>query len=199
MSVKVNNMGCYAYIIKIIHHFIAVSLILDNGHSDPEILLVCGECLKKRGVGNTQFPCTRLWNHVISIVISIVISWFQQWFHDFYKDSRLQWFQISTLTALSTAWFLFTVMISRQISDFNRNFWFQYRFQYRFLSDFRDFYRFLALARCMGGVRFRISALISKQISDFWMQISADFNWFHHSVYKISTVASSSAVCDLAF
>jgi len=22
MSVKVNNMGCYAYIIKIIHHFI---------------------------------------------------------------------------------------------------------------------------------------------------------------------------------
>jgi len=44
----------------------------------------------------------------------------------------------------------------------------------------------------MGGVRFLISALISKQISDFWMQISADFNWFHHSVYEISTVASPS-------
>ena len=52
-----------------------------------------------RGVGNTQFPCTRFRNHVISIVI----SWFQQWFHDFYKDFRLQWFQISTLTALRTA------------------------------------------------------------------------------------------------
>jgi len=44
----------------------------------------------------------------------------------------------------------------------------------------------------MGGVRFLISALISKWISDFWMQISADFNWFHHSVYEISTVASPS-------
>jgi len=44
----------------------------------------------------------------------------------------------------------------------------------------------------MGGVRFRISALISEQISDFWAQISADFNWFHHSVYEISTVASPS-------
>ena len=44
----------------------------------------------------------------------------------------------------------------------------------------------------MGGVRFRISALISKQISDFWTQISADFNWFYHSVYEISTVASPS-------
>ena len=41
----------------------------------------------------------------------------------------------------------------------------------------------------MDGVRF---ALISKQISDFWTQISADFNRFHHSVYEISTVASPS-------
>jgi len=27
----------------------------------------------------------------------------------------------------------------------------------------------------MGGIRFRISAKISKQISDFWTQISTDF------------------------
>ena len=45
----------------------------------------------------------------------------------------------------------------------------------------------------MGGVRFLISALISKQISDFRTQISADFNRFHHSVYEIFTVASTSA------
>ena len=44
----------------------------------------------------------------------------------------------------------------------------------------------------MGGVRFRISDLTSKQVSDFWTQISADFNWFYHSVYEISTVASPS-------
>jgi len=44
----------------------------------------------------------------------------------------------------------------------------------------------------MGGVRFLIAVMISKQISDFWTQISADFIWFHHSVYEISTVASPS-------
>jgi len=46
----------------------------------------------------------------------------------------------------------------------------------------------------MSGVRFRISAKISKQISDFWTQISADFTWFHHSVYEISTVANPSRI-----
>ena len=71
----------------------------------------------------------RGWQHTISLyqVRDFKIMWFQLWFRDFNsdfmistnKDFRLQWFQISTLTVLRTAWFLFTVMISRQISDFN--------------------------------------------------------------------------------
>jgi len=62
-----------------------------------------------RGVGNTQFPCTRFRDFHCDFVISTVISWFLQRF-------RITEIQISTLTALRTAWFLFTVMISRQIS-----------------------------------------------------------------------------------
>ena len=96
------------------------------------IFVIFRVCVAKSEGLATQFLCTRFRNHVISIVI----SWFQQ------ISWLLPRFQISTLTALRTAWFLFTVMISRQISDFNINFWFQYRFlsdSYRFLTDIASY------------------------------------------------------------
>ena len=73
---------------------------------------------------------------VRDFVISIVISWFLQWFRitvilDFYSHSPQNG------------------MISLHSYDFTTDFWFQW-FHYRFLSDFRDFYRFLALARVHG-------------------------------------------------
>jgi len=121
---------------------------------------------RRRGVGNTQFPCTRFREFNCDFVISTVISWF------------LPRFQITVISDFSSQpseqhdfssqlWF-------HDISDFNTNFW----FQFRFLSDFRDFYRFLGLAGCMAGVRFRISALIPSRflISGHRFQlISTDF------------------------
>jgi len=44
MSVKVNNVGCYAYIIKNYQSFYytyRITLILDNGRSDPDFGHFC--------------------------------------------------------------------------------------------------------------------------------------------------------------
>ena len=77
----------------------------------------------ERGVGNTQFPCTRFRDFNCDFVISTVISWFIQWFwitviSDFYSHSPQN------------------SIISLHSYDFTTDFWFQYTdfwFQYKFL------------------------------------------------------------------